>query len=144
MPEPTPSAAPSGPGHPVLARVVPYALLVVLAAELAIWEAFLVPLRVAGVLVPVAVVAAVLGNVGLGLAGARLAGGAGAVVPGLVWVGIATLLGTRRPEGDLVVPGTPVGLAFLVAGLLSSAGVVLVVVARAQARGAGRAGAGAG
>lgn len=106
-------------------RAVRFALVVVLAVELAVWEAFLVAARPLGLAFPVAGLLAVVGNVGLGVAGARVLGArAGAVVPGVVWLAIALTLGTGTAEGDRVVPDTVRGLAFLLLGTLAAAGVV--------------------
>jgi hypothetical protein len=115
-----------------------YALVLVLTALLAVWGAFLVPFRVGGTLVPVSLVIAVVGNVVVGRAGARIAGSSGAVVPGLLWVGLALLLSSRRAEGDVVVPGSTVGLAFLLAGALASALAYATAVVRPAADGSRR------
>jgi hypothetical protein len=42
----------------------------------------------------------------------------------LAWVGIVFVLSTRRPEGDLVVPGTTLGYAWLLGGTLVAAAAV--------------------
>ena len=102
-------------------RAWAYALLVLLTVLLALWGAFLVPFRVGGTLVPVSWVLAVVGNVALGRAGGRLGGTTGAVVPGVVWLGFALVLSSQRSEGDLVVPGTAVGVGFLLTGAVASA-----------------------
>ncbi len=98
-----------------------YALVLLLTVLLAVWGAFLVPLRVGGTLVPVSLVIAVVGNVGVGRAASRLAGSSGALGAGVVWIALALVLSSRRAEGDVVVPGSPVGLGFLLAGALGSA-----------------------
>ena len=113
------------------------ALLVLLAVLLALWGAFLVPFRLGGALVPVAWAVALLGNLALGRAGARLAGTTGALVPGLVWLGLVFVLSSRRTEGDVVVPGTLVGTGFLLTGVLASAvayGLAVVRPSGSQAR----------
>ncbi len=102
-------------------RAWAYALLVLLTVLLALWGAFLVPTRVGARLVPVSWAVAVVGNLAVGRAGARLAGTAGAAVPGAVWLVVVVLLSSQRAEGDLVVPGTVVGLVFLLAGAVASA-----------------------
>ena len=105
-----------------------YALVLVLAIECALWGAFLVPLRGLGVPLPVAPVLAVVGNVVCGVAGARvLRSRVGAILPGLIWAVIALSLGTRTAEGDVVVPGTAMGVAFLVAGTVAATAVIGVV-----------------
>jgi hypothetical protein len=101
-----------------------YGLVLVLALLLALWGCFLVPLRVGGVPVPVACAVALVGNAGLGRAGAQLYGRAGAAGPGLVWLVVVLRLSSPTADGDLVVPATPVGLAFLVVGTLTSAVVL--------------------
>lgn len=105
-------------------RWVRFGLVVVLAVELAVWEAFLVAARPLGWPLPVAALLAVVGNVGLGTAGARaLRSRWGAVVPGILWLAIALTLGSGRTEGDRIVPDTLRGLAFLLLGTLAAAGV---------------------
>jgi hypothetical protein len=49
---------------------------------------------------------------------------AGAALPGLLWIVVALQLGSKRTEGDLVVPGDLRGVAFLLAGALAAALVV--------------------
>ena len=104
-----------------LSTYAAYGLVLVLAVLLALWGAFLVPLRVGSTLAPVSWLVAAVGNVALGRYGGHLLGRPGALVPGLVWLGIALTLGTRRGEGDLVVPGTLPGLVFLLVGAVASA-----------------------
>jgi hypothetical protein len=98
-------------------RSLRYTLVLVLALELAVWEAFLVAARPFGAPLPLAALLAALGNLGLGAVGARVLGRpAGAAVPGLVWLLPAVLLSTTGPGGDVVVTGGWRGIAFLVAG----------------------------
>ena len=95
-----------------------------LAAVLAIIGAFLsawLP-RPLGVPIPVGVLVAVGGNLGLGFLGARWTGTRAApVLSALIWVVIALLLGSSRPEGDLVVTGSGRGVAFLLLGTAAAA-----------------------
>ena len=98
-----------------------YALVLLLTALLAVWGAFLVPLRIGSVPLPVSWVIAVVGNGLLGWIGGRLLGRLGAAGPGVVWLAVALTFGTQRAEGNLIVPGTVVGLVFLVAGAIASA-----------------------
>lgn len=101
-----------------------YGVVLVLAVELAVWECFLVGARPFGTAFPIAALLAVVGNVTLGLAGARVLGSrTGAVLPGMLWLAIALLFGSGRSEGDTVVPETARGLAFLLLGTLAAAGV---------------------
>lgn len=104
-----------------LSTYASYGLVLVLTVLLALWGAFLVPLRYGATPIPLAWVVAVVGNLALGTCGGRLLGRPGALVPGLLWLGIALTLGTKRGEGDLVVPGTVPGLVFLLVGAVASA-----------------------
>ena len=100
---------------------------VVVAAWLALVEVFWLPWRVGGVPVPVSVVAAVVGNVLLVGAARRLSGSRlVAVLPALVWLGIALAAASRRPEGDLLLPGgdavtQTLNLGFLLVGVVAAA-----------------------
>ena len=98
------------------------------SAWLALVEVLWLPLRVGGVLVPVSVLAAVVGNVLLvgaahRLSGSRLVG----VVPAVVWLVVAVGGSLRRPEGDVLV-AAPTGdtlagvlnLVFLLAGVVAA------------------------
>jgi hypothetical protein len=115
------------------------AVAVVLAAAwLALVEVFWLPLRVSGILVPLSVLAAVVGNlvlVGLALrlTGSRLV----ATLPAFTWLVVAVAATFRRPEGDLVLVGTGslgvVGLAFLLLGVLAAAFAVGRVLAGPRA-----------
>lgn len=103
------------------ARVASYALVLVLTVQLAVWGAFLVPLRVGGAPVPIGLLLA-LATGPLCLAGGRLLGSrTGAVLPLVLWAVVAVALSSRRAEGDLVVTGSALGLAYLVLGLLGAA-----------------------
>lgn len=107
-----------------LARRASYALVLVLTVQLAVWGAFLVPLRVGGVPVPVGLALA-LATIPLCVAGGRvLDSRAGAAVPLALWAVVAVTLSSRRTEGDLVVTGGALGLAYLTLGLLGAAAVV--------------------
>jgi hypothetical protein len=107
---------------------------VLVAGWLALVEVFWLPLRIAGVLVPLSVLVAVVGNyllvVGaLWLTGSRVV----AVLPALVWLVVALGATTRRPEGDLVAVGSgglgAVTLAFLGLGVVAAAFAVGRVLA---------------
>ena len=79
---------------------------VLVAGWLALVEVFWLPLRIGGVLVPLSVLAAVVGNLMLIGAAHRLSGSrVVAVLPGLVWLVVAVAAMIRRPEGDLVLTG---------------------------------------
>jgi hypothetical protein len=121
VPEPQPSPDDETP----LVRGLLWAHLLVLTLLLTVWGGFLVPVHVGGFPAPVWLVplAALLG---LGVGASRELGLAGALVPALVWVALSWLvLGTMRSEGDLVVPPTVSGYAYLVGGLVAWAVVVL-------------------
>lgn len=96
------------------------------AGWLALVEVFWLPLRIGGLLVPLSVIAAVVGNLLLVATALRLSGSrVVAVLPALVWLVVAVAAMMRRPEGDLVMtgggaPGT-VNLAFLLLGVTAAA-----------------------
>ncbi len=110
-----------------LARRLGWGLVfLILSAWLALVEVFWLPLRVGGVLVPLSVVVAVVGNLllpagALRFSGSRLV----AVLPPVTWLVVAVAAMIRRPEGDLVLTGVgPAGvvnLAFLMLGVLAAA-----------------------
>jgi hypothetical protein len=102
------------------------------AGWLAVVEVMWLPLRVFGLLVPVSVVAAVVGNLllvdlVLRWSGSRVV----AVLPALAWAAVAYAATLRRPEGDLLIVATgglgAVDLAFLLLGMLAA----VVAIARA-------------
>jgi len=96
-------------------------LVLVLAMELAIWECFLITARPFGYPLPVATALAVLANIGLARAGARIAGTTrGALGPALIWLGVVMVFSQPGPLGDVVVPGNGRGVLFLVVGLVSA------------------------
>ncbi|GAB3300972.1 hypothetical protein GCM10027451_03730 [Geodermatophilus aquaeductus] len=104
------------------------------AGWLALVEVFWLPLRVAGVLVPLSVLVAVVGNYLLVVGALRLTGSrAVAVLPAVVWLVVAVGATMRRPEGDLVAVGGgglgAVTLAFLGLGVLAAAVAVGRVLA---------------
>ncbi|SOE01354.1 hypothetical protein [Blastococcus haudaquaticus] len=99
---------------------------VVVAGWLALVEVFWLPLRVGGVLVPLSIVVAVVGNLMLPAAVLRLSGSRlAAVLPAVVWLVVAVGAMVRRPEGDLVMTGGGatgvVNLAFLMLGVVAAA-----------------------
>jgi hypothetical protein len=111
-------------------RSLRYLLVLVVALELAVWECFFVAARPFGVALPVSAVVAVIGNVVLGLVGARvLERPVGAAIPGLVWLGPALAFGSSGIGGDRVVTSGWRGIAFLVAGAAAAAGVAGVTSA---------------
>jgi hypothetical protein len=85
-------------------RIGGFVVALGLAGFSALFEAFLAPLRVGETRVPVALVAAVVGNVGLVwfttfTTGRRLA----AAGPALVWVAVMFAAASRTTEGDLIL-----------------------------------------
>jgi hypothetical protein len=109
-------------------RLLGWAVLaVVVSVWLALVEVFWLPWRVAGVPVPVSVLAAVAGNLLLvdgarRLSGSRLV----AVLPAVVWLVVVVAGATRRPEGDLLITGgggatQVINLAFLLLGVVAAA-----------------------
>jgi hypothetical protein len=98
-----------------------YLLVLVVSVELAIAECFLTGARPWGHPLPVAAALAAVANPLLGYAGGRvLRRGAGAVLPGLVWLALVTLLGAQRPEGDVVVPSTARGWTLIAVGAVAA------------------------
>jgi hypothetical protein len=101
-------------------------LVIAVAVWMALVEVFWLPLRVAGVLVPLSIVVAVVGNLLLPAAALRFSGSrVVAVIPALTWLVVAVAGMLRRPEGDLVMSGVGasgvVNLAFLMLGVLAAA-----------------------
>ena len=100
---------------------------VVVAAWLALVEVFWLPWRLAGVPVPISLLAAVVGNLLLVGAARRVSGSRlVAVLPAVVWLVIAVGATMRRPEGDLLLPGgdavtSTTTLGFLLLGVLTAA-----------------------
>ena len=99
---------------------------VLVAAWLALVEVFWLPLRVGTVLLPVSVLAAVVGNLLLVGQAHRLSGSrAVAVAPAVTWLVVVIGAMMRRPEGDLILVGTGtagvVNLIFLLVGVTAAA-----------------------
>lgn len=115
-----------------------FALVLVLTVLLCLWGAFLVPLRVGTVRLPVCLLVAGAGNVLLGRAGGRLLRTPGVLIPGALWIALAYLLGTVRSEGDLVVQGDLVGTLFLAVGALGFAAAYAMTSVRRGAATPGR------
>jgi hypothetical protein len=106
----------------------------VVSVWLAVVEVLWLPLRVGGFLVPLSVVAAVVGNLLLVATAFRLSRSrAVAVLPAVAWLVVALAATRRRPEGDLLITGTGhlgyVGLAFLLLGVVAAAFAVGRVLA---------------
>jgi Family of unknown function (DUF6113) len=103
-------------------RILAAVVLAAASVQAAAVESFLVPLHVGRWPLPVSVLAAVLGNVVLARSIVRFTGNRRlALVPPLLWLAVVVVLSLPRPEGDLVVPGTWTGLAFLFGGAAAGA-----------------------
>lgn len=99
---------------------------VVVAGWLTLVEIFWLPLRVGGVLVPVSVVAAVVGNLVLVEGAHRVSRSrVVAALPAVVWLVLALTASQQRAEGDVLIVGGGasgyVNLAFLLLGVVSGA-----------------------
>ena len=88
------------------------------AVLLALIGAFLTPLRVGGVLVPLSVLVAIVGNAGLmRFAYVTTQHRWLAVLPGVVWIALAFVATSGTSEGDIVLTSTSwVGPVYLLAG----------------------------
>lgn len=124
---PAGSGSASGPDRVGWAGVALVAACAMLAALL---EALLVPLYAGSVVVPVAVVLAVAGNLAFPRMARNLVPRTGAsIVPLLAWLAVMLLFLYGRPEGDVVFPGQPAGAEWTFYGTLfggALAGMVAV------------------
>lgn len=121
-----------------------YAALVLLGAVVGLLGCFHFSLEVLEV--PVGVVAAILVNFFMcWLGGLAMRSKLGAVLPGAGWMLAAWVFAVQRPEGDVVVGNSTVGLTFLFGGTVA-AGVGIGLAPSAwmarHTRGAGTAEAG--
>jgi hypothetical protein len=96
-------------------------------------DALLVPLYAGSVIVPLAVVTAVVGNVALPtLARMLVPRGGIAALPFVGWLIVVVVFGSvARPEGDVILPGAPggakwVSYGMLLLGTLAGAGTLLL------------------
>ena len=109
-------------GQGTVLRVLAGAVLAAVSVQAAAVESFLVPLHVGRWPLPVSVLAAIVGNVVLARSIVRFTGERRvALLPPVLWLVVVLVLSAPRPEGDLVVPGTLVGLAFLFGGAAAGA-----------------------
>lgn len=120
-----PGGAPAA-GEPTGKSPVMRGLLIVglalAGAVLAVYGAFLVPLRLGVTPAPVSPVLAVVGNLVLCLGGARAEGSRwGALAGAAGWAATALTLSAARPEGDVIVTGGTTGTLFLLLGALTAA-----------------------
>ena len=137
-PAPTGSAVPpppSRPADPLALRVAAGVLISLFSIGLAVVEAFLVPLRIGTVPLPLSVLLAVAGNAGLTKLAVRQTGSiVWGVLQPVLWLLVIVVLSLPRPEGDLIVPGSLTGLVFLFAGAVAGAyGVASEIPRRAGA-----------
>ena len=137
-PAPTGSAVsppPSRPADPLALRVAVGVLISLFSVGLAVVEAFLVPLRIGTVPLPLSVLLAVAGNAGLTKLAVRQTGSiVWGVLQPVLWLLVIVVLSLPRPEGDLIVPGSLTGLVFLFAGAVAGAyGVASEITRRAGA-----------
>ena len=137
-PTPAGAPAPARQAHaadPLAVRVAAGVLISLFGVGLALVEAFLVPLRVGTVPLPICVLLVVAGNAGLTKLAVRQTGSivCGVLQPAL-WLAVIIALSVPRAEGDLVVPGSVTGLVFLFAGAVAGAyGVASEITRRAGA-----------
>jgi hypothetical protein len=129
------AAARDHPADPLAVRVAAGVLISAFAVGLALVEAFLVPLRVGTVPLPISVLLAVAGNVVLTKLAVRQTGSiVWGVLQPVLWLLVIVVLSLPRAEGDLVVPGSVTGLVFLFAGAVAGAyGVASEITRRAAA-----------
>jgi hypothetical protein len=107
------------------------ALLAVCGALTALLEALLVPLYLGSVILPVAVVLALAGNIALPwLARSLVPTTAAALAPFGAWLIVMVGFGVlQRPEGDVILPASPTAVAVVTyAALLGGALVATITV----------------
>lgn len=103
-----------------------YVVLLLLGAALGVVGAFLTPAgpRVGGVLLPLGLVVAVVGNLTAGVLGLRAIGSRlGAAAPAIGWLTVVLPMGSTTSAGDLVLTGSLRSIAFLLLGSLAGAAV---------------------
>jgi hypothetical protein len=120
--EPAAARPAAGRRRAVAGRFAGAVLVSLASVWLAFFECFLVPLRAGTVVIPVSIVLAVAGNAVLPRLALAAAGRkAAALLPPVLWLAVVFVFAAPRPEGDLIVPGTWSGLAFLFLGALGGA-----------------------
>lgn len=113
----------------MIRRVLGGLLVLVLAAGCALLEVFYLPLRAGQVLIPLSVVAAVVGNVVFTRAMYAVTSSVvPALLPGVVWLALIARAAIARPEGDLLITDgrsstalAVINLSFLLLGSLALA-----------------------
>lgn len=131
--------APDGllPSWLAVLSVVVFTAVAALSAAI---EVTLVPVRFGTTIVPVSVTLAVVGNIAVPVLSRRaVPRTAAAVLPALAWVATVIALSQARPEGDVLLPGSPSSLVYVTYALLGL-GIMaaMVTVVRGQARAVGR------
>lgn len=135
--DPAPAeAVPAGPGLLDWIGVAVLCLSAMLAAAI---ESLLVPLYLGSVLIPVAVVFAIVSNVALPRMAGRLVPRPVAVLlPFAAWLLVIVVFGVlARPEGDVILPGGSGALHYVSYGVMlggALAGTITVVVTAPQRR----------
>lgn len=105
-------------GPALLAGLV-YGLLAVLGVLLGVIGSFEFSWQAGSV--PVAAIALSLLNLAVfRAAGWAMESKAAAIVPAALWMIILVVLASRRPEGDLVVTGTPAGYVYMFGGAVAA------------------------
>ncbi len=139
-----PPGAGAVPAGEVVIRVAGGVLVAWLSVLTAVVEAFLVPLRVGGTHLPLALVLAVVANAGLPYLGLwltrhRMA----AMLPALLWFVVILIFASGTSEGDVVLAGNDwVALTLLLLGSGAAAAGVYFALLRTSSpsmRGFGRA-----
>ncbi len=116
----SPSLTPAGRRLDLSFRILGVVVALWGSAVAAVLEAFLVPLRLGGVRLPVSLLLAVVGNLAFiwfarSTTGSKLL----ALLPGLVWFVVTIVLSSQTSEGDTVLLGgdwMPLALLLLGAG----------------------------
>lgn len=118
--------------------IVLCALCAVLAGALTV---LLTPLYWGGAIIPVSIVLAVTANVGLPLL-VRMLGGAplASAVPFVLWLLTVVVLGTSRPEGDVLLPAGTGAQPWVTYGMLAAGTLAggITVMAQTMGRPPGR------
>jgi len=118
--------------------IVAVALSAVLAAVIAV---FLTPLYWGSVLVPLAIVVAIAANIVLPLLARRLGmPPIGSALPYVLWLLTVIVLGSSRPEGDVLLPAGKGAQPLVTYGMLAGGALAggLTVAILTMARPAGR------
>lgn len=135
--EPTAAPAPERARLGWLITCTAYPVLLLLGAALGLIGSFLVPTApriLAGQLSYALLFVLVTNPVAAIIASRLVPHRLGAGVPLLGWLTVVLVLGTTRPEGDIVVPGDFHGTSFLILGALTGGVAVGLVRQRDQPR----------